>query len=125
MGRYFILVDREPIEVDVLTWGRQSSERGRTVDGDEVDPWRVAETRWEDGAWVSTVFLGLDHSWWEGGPPLIFESMLFGDPDCNGEEEDMTRCSTWDQALVMHRQMVVRAVEKHGQPIYSKLVGVL
>ena len=26
---------------------------------------------------VSTVFLGLDHSW-GGGPPLLFETMVFG-----------------------------------------------
>jgi len=37
---------------------------------------RVAETTLPDGRWVSTVWLGLDHSF-EQGPPLIFETMVF------------------------------------------------
>lgn len=27
---------------------------------------------------VSTVWLGLDHNWWPGGRPKIFETMIFG-----------------------------------------------
>jgi hypothetical protein len=27
---------------------------------------------------VSTVWLGLDHNWWPGGPKRIFETMIFG-----------------------------------------------
>lgn len=46
----------------------------------------------------STVFLGLDHSY-KDGPPLIFETMIFG-----GEHDDyQTRCSTYEEALEMHK----------------------
>ena len=46
---------------------------------------------------VSTVFLGIDHSFWEG-PPLLFETMIFG-----GEHDHFQdRCSTWKQAEHMH-----------------------
>ena len=52
---------------------------------------------------VSTVFLGLDHSFREG-PPLLFETLVFG-----GElNEEMERCSTWVEAEAMHKQMVKR-----------------
>jgi hypothetical protein len=37
---------------------------------------RVAQTALPDGKWVSTVWLGLNHAW-NGGPPLIFETMVF------------------------------------------------
>ena len=37
----------------------------------------IAKTNLPDGRQVSTVWLGLDHSY--GGPPLIFETMVFRD----------------------------------------------
>lgn len=46
---------------------------------------------------VSTVFLGIDHSFFEG-PPLVFETMIFG-----GEHDGwQDRCSTWEEAEAMH-----------------------
>lgn len=65
-----------------------------------VDPERrrVAGCRIGD-ADVSTVFLGLDHNWL-GGPPLLFETMVFG-----GEHDGYCqRCSTWKQAEVQHEE---------------------
>jgi len=60
------------------------------------DRCRVARTQIGDVD-VSTVFLGLDHSW-NGGPPLLFETMIFG-----GEHDKyQERCSTWAQAEAMH-----------------------
>lgn len=63
---------------------------------------RVALTLLEDDkVRVSTVFLGLDHGC-DDGPPLIFETMIFG-----GEHEGyMDRCSTWDEAEAMHQRAV-------------------
>jgi hypothetical protein len=55
---------------------------------------------------VSTVFLGLDHSW-GGGAPLVFETMIFG-----GEHSDyQERCSTYEGALKMHK-VAMALVEK-------------
>lgn len=50
---------------------------------------------------VSTVFLGINHRWSEG-PPLIFETMIFG-PEGWGEEY-CERYSTEVQALAGHDQ---------------------
>jgi hypothetical protein len=51
---------------------------------------------------VSTVFLGLDHSWLSDGPPLIFETMIFGGP----HSDHQTRASTWDEAERQHAEAV-------------------
>lgn len=75
------------------------------------------------GRFVSTVFLGLDHSWM-GGPPLVFETMIFEKgwrtkerPKINwkkpklpkGRPNERTaihdwqdRYSTWDEAIAGH-----------------------
>lgn len=53
---------------------------------------------------ISTVFLGLDHRNFGDGPPLVFETMIFG----GGDELDgyTARSSTWAEALVEHRKAV-------------------
>ena len=50
----------------------------------------VAETTLPDGTWVSTVWLGLDQQY-SNGPPLIFETMVFGNDDA---AEDL-QCDLW------------------------------
>lgn len=77
---------------DLITWAEWFEKADR----------RVAETTVGD-ARVSTVFIGLDHQFGDG-PPLIFETMVFGGPWAG----EMDRCSTWDEAEVMHEQMLVR-----------------
>src|SRR6188508_2453573 len=65
-------------------------------DGDR----RVALTILDSGITVSTVFLVHNHQW-GSGPPLLFETMVFGTDD------DMTeRYSTWDEAQVGHDAIV-------------------
>lgn len=38
---------------------------------------RIAATLLPNGYWVSTVWLGINHRYGDGGPPLIFETMVF------------------------------------------------
>jgi len=47
--------------------------------------------------WVSTVFLGLDHSYGSEGP-IVFETMVFE----NDQSKDCFRYSTWDEAVEGH-----------------------
>jgi hypothetical protein len=69
----------------------------------------VTHTRFEPGILVSTVFLGLDHRFGDRGPPLLFETMVFG---INMEDEAMTcRYSTWDDAETGHKATVRRVKE--------------
>src|SRR5204863_9223826 len=75
---------------DLLEWGRWLQTADRRVGLDIFGDIRV-----------STVFLGLDHSF-GGGAPLLFETMVFGGP-LAGEQE---RYSTWEQAEAGHKLMV-------------------
>jgi len=63
---------------------------------------------------ISTVFLGLDHQWHAHGPPLLFETMVFGKAAKFSSEigartdllnERQERCTTWEQAEEMHEKM--------------------
>jgi len=60
--------DGEPQAVeDVLTWALWFETHDRRVLRDAV----------RRGVAISTVFLALDHAWM-GGPPVLWESMIFG-----------------------------------------------
>ena len=49
---------------------------------------------------VSTVWLGLNHNWWPGKPPLIFETMIFG----GKYDLESWRYATEEQALAGHAE---------------------
>jgi hypothetical protein len=94
---------------------RYFDRQGRRITAAECVPlWadhaqrRVAVTDVSADVRVSTVWLGLDHSW-DDGPPLIFETLVFGGP-LDGE---MERYSTEAQAIAGHAAMVERC-EQNG-----------
>lgn len=64
------------------------------------------------GVRVSTVFLGLDHSF-GGRCPMLFETMVFGG-QLNGEQE---RCSTYDEAEAMHSKWVEAVKDAEMSPL--------
>lgn len=65
-GYYILDENGEPVECDDRAqWGREYRKERHL--GDDM----VGEIR------VSTVFLGLDHGW-DGGPPVLWETMVFG-----------------------------------------------
>lgn len=93
---YILGPDNELVVADLLTWARwlETSGARRIVAKDEVH-----------GKIVSTVFLGLDHQFGPGGPPLLFETMIF--PSVTDySEEYMERYSTWDEAAAKHKLIV-------------------
>ena len=67
-------------------------------------PRHVAQTTLKDGTWISTVWLGIDHSF-SGGPPLIFETMVFPSKD-NLREQLYRRYTTEAEAKAGHAQIV-------------------
>jgi len=98
-SRYYILDGHTPVPVDVITWGQWFAVTERHV-ADDADE--------GTGVRVSTVFLGLDHSFRDtggGGPPVLFETLVFADshPEWDGRTE---RYATWNEALAGHRAVV-------------------
>lgn len=85
-------MDGQPL--DTLEWARLFELRG-----DGTGWWIIGQEERGDVK-VSTVWIGLDHSF-GFGPPLIFESMVFGG-DFDGE---MARYSTREEAMAGHQRL--------------------
>lgn len=84
-SRHYILKDKIPVNVpfeEYVIWSMGDFEKNN----------RVADTMIGDVR-VSTVFLGLDHSW-DKGEPVLFETLVFG-----GElDGHMQRYCSWEAA---------------------------
>ena len=102
----FILVGHDPEPcTDLMKWAYWFETADR----------RVAHNSPLPNVSISTVFLGLDHQFGKG-PPLIFETMIFG-----GKHDGWTeRCSTWDQAVAMHARAVNMVQETASSPAKRK-----
>ena len=115
----YILQNKVPvIERDLLTWAQwmeDARESGESRVGFDVV--RRVE--------ISTVFLGIDHQFFPGGPPILFETMVFEElaepivhdlkifdrqrkwTQFKEEIGDFTRrYSTWEQAEAGHNDAV-------------------
>jgi len=93
---YYFLEGRKIVRTsDVNEFGRCIENiAGRTVQKTRIG---VAE--------VSTVFVGIDHNFSSSGPPLLFETMIFG-----GEHDEyQERYSTWEEAEEGHERAVAKA----------------
>ena len=71
----------------------------------------LARTEIAEGVRVSTVFLGLDHNFGGDGPPILWETMIFGGP-LDGYQE---RYATSDDAQLGHLEAVKRAREAQAR----------
>ena len=92
MNKHYILKDKKTEEVDLMTWATwfETAER-------HVAKEKVGEVT------VSTIFLGIGHSFGYG-PPLLFETMVFG-----GQlDQEMERYTTYNEAESGHKKMVER-----------------
>ena len=97
MSDKYILNKRgEPKKADLLPWARWYETADR----------QLAETRIEQTR-ISTVFLGLDHSFGLDGPPVLWETMVFG----GKLDEEQCRYTSKDDALTGHARMVKRVKE--------------
>lgn len=100
--KYYLNEDKTATPCDLETWSAQYEIMART------DTKHVAKDRIQ-GYLVSTVWLGLDHSY-DGGEPEIFETMIF-DKD-SGYDIYMDRYSTWAKAQSGH-QKAIEWLEKY------------
>ena len=89
---HYILDGHTPVPCELMDWARWFDKADRHVAMTDVNHIHV-----------STVFLGLDHAF-DGGPPVLFETLVFGGP-LDGE---MERYHTWGEAEAGHKVMVER-----------------
>jgi hypothetical protein len=100
MSDNYILDGRKVVKCDnFINWAAYFGQADRNIAKTQLD-----------NCQVSTVFLGIDHSFGMGSP-MLFETMIFG-----GEYNEYTwRYSTYAQAEIGH-QHVVRSIEKGQEP---------
>lgn len=92
---HYVLAGTEVVPVpgdDARTWALWMQQASR----------RVAETWVTPMLRISTIFLGLNHQFFEDGPPLLFETLVFR----NGYADEQERYSTWHEAEQGHEHMV-------------------
>lgn len=95
-GVYYVLDGHTPVPIqDAASWAAMfENMAGRRVGWTEISP-EIA---------VSTVFLGLDHSF-GSGPPILFETMILG-LSADGGWDHQHRYTTWDEAERGHELAV-------------------
>jgi hypothetical protein len=100
MSNYKILdADHNLIDADLMTWAKFI----------EIPENKIVKQENIGAIRISTVFLGLDHSFGHG-PELWFETMAFGiGGKIPMEFEYQERCTTWDEALEMHEKACAQA----------------
>jgi len=92
----YILDKKKVVECsDNVKWGKFIASERHV--GDET----IGDVR------ISTVFLGIDHSFGMGKPQL-FETMVFG----GKHDEYQERCATWEEAEKQHAKVVKLVKEK-------------
>lgn len=93
---YYILDGHTPVHVDALEWADFFQHANRVIERTNID----------EHVTVSTVFLGLDHNFSREGPPVLFETLVFGGKFAG----EMERYTTWDDAAEGHKKMVERVL---------------
>lgn len=104
---YTIDAEHRVRKANVEKWTRWFIEEFET--NDRV----VGQTLVAPGVGVSTVFLGIDRRFFGKGPPLTFETMIFGGP----LHEDQWRYSSWDDAETGHKAAVRKARAAQRQKV--------
>lgn len=99
--KHYILVNKIPKEVSLMEWAEWIGNSNRIV----------KQTHLTDNIMVSTVFLGIDHSF-DDGDPILFETMIFG----GKHNEYQERYTTWDDAIKGHS----RACQMILSKVFSK-----
>lgn len=91
LGKYVLNEDgTTKLEPDLIKWAEWFETFDRRIAYDLVSDVEI-----------STVFLGLDHSFGEGPEPILFETMTFGGPEAYQE-----RYRTKEEAIRGHEAIV-------------------
>jgi hypothetical protein len=101
MGWHYILLPDHSVVMtnDIYAWAEMYE-----------SPDRIVDWTGNSDVYVSTVFLGIDHNFGIYGPPLLFETMVFG----GAHDNYMDRYSTWNEAQEGHKRMCERVFVRAG-----------
>jgi len=118
VGKYILDADGEPVPCyDLFAWARWLETAPRHVGNDVLYGDSELQVR------VSTVFLGLDHNYFGGGPPILWETMVFIHHDSVGRgeswDEYTRRYSSRQEALAGHNDTclaVMQAMDLTREP---------
>lgn len=106
-GWYILDENDQPVEVDVLVaafWMEGAKQNNRR---------QIAVTEINPDCYLSTVFLGLDHSHFgDEGVPVLFESMWFGGIH-DGRQD---RYTSVDEARIGHQKMLDEYTDEANVP---------
>lgn len=91
MSKLFKLCKKRPVPCSLDEWSERLGRNDHRLALDYIGR-----------AKISTVFLAIDHNFSDEGPPLLFETLVFGG-DRDGE---MYRYATWEEAETGHKQLV-------------------
>lgn len=88
----YILKGKVPVPCeDTLEWAEWFQKNKRTLKKTKIA-----------SSLISTVFLGIDHDFTGLGPPVLFETMIFGGP----EDGYQTRYRNYFEAMIGHNEAV-------------------
>jgi hypothetical protein len=93
LKHYILDADNRVVEVSPLGWAKWFEDNDNRV---------VGYTQITSETSVSTVFIGIDHGFIGDGPPLLFETIIFGGP----LDQHMWHYSSQDDALAGHAAAV-------------------
>lgn len=113
--QYFRLDGRRVVKCSMMEWAQWFEHAA-------IEERRVALDRVEEYE-ISTVFLGLDHSIFEG-VSHIFETAVF---DPSGEVDVMKRYATYEAAERGHGEVVdsMRVLERNGMEITRAMLAIV
>jgi len=97
-GKYILEGKSVKPEDDLLRWAKWFETANRQVAVDEIN-----------GVTVSTVFLGIDHSW-NDQKPKLFETMIFG----GQYDQEQERYCTWHEAEAGHQRWLAKVKEEYA-----------
>jgi hypothetical protein len=93
----YILINNIPIAVsDYRTWSEWMSKNNKDIAKSTIDDY-----------FISTIFLGINHNFFDEENPILFESMVFEHQEPIG----CRRYTTWSEAKQGHEDFVTKYTE--------------
>jgi len=111
---YILDENENPIVCEnIHLWGKWLEAANRHIAEDKIGipAWKrwlgnLLHLKKQEPVRISTVFLGLDHNFSGTGPPLLYETMIFG----GKYDQHQQRYATKAEALAGHKKCVMLAL---------------